>query len=138
LARGYHLAIDYGYSRREFFARTRGTLMCYRRHQADEDPYVDPGEKDMTAHVNFSDLIDAGSAAGLDLVGFRSQKDFLVDLGLLDVMQGLAESGTADSIARLQLLKNLILPPMMGERFRVLCQRKGVPERTLPGFGVKG
>ena len=134
LARGYHLAIDYGYRREELFAHRRGTLMCYRRHQAVEDPYADPGEKDLTAHVNFSDLIDAGSEVGLDLVGLRSQKDFLVDLGLLDVMSELAEAGNAAAITRLQLLKNLILPPMMGERFRVLLQRKGVSERALPGF----
>jgi SAM-dependent MidA family methyltransferase len=84
--------------------------------------------------VNFSNLIDAGAAAGLELAGFRSQKDFLVDLGLLEIMRQLGESGSARSVERLQRLKTLILPPMMGERFRVLLQRKGLPAAPLPGF----
>jgi len=135
LTRGYHLAIDYGCLREDFFSRPRGTLMCYRRHVADENPYADPGEKDVTAHVNFSDLIDAGREAGLDLAGYRTQKDFLIDLGLLELIRPLAEAGTADAVRRLQALKNLLLPPMMGERFKVLLQRKGVPPGDLPGFG---
>jgi SAM-dependent MidA family methyltransferase len=134
MIRGYHLAIDYGYVREDFFSHPRGTLMCYRRHVADEDPYQDPGEKDITAHVNFSDLIDAGREVGLDLRGYRAQKDFLVDLGLLEIMRPLAGSRAASSVKRLQALKNLILPPMMGERFRVLLQAKGVSSRELPGF----
>ena len=60
LKAGFHLAIDYGYLEREFYARPRGTLMCYWRHQVSEDPYVRIGEQDITAHVNFSDLIEAG------------------------------------------------------------------------------
>ena len=62
---GFHLAIDYGYLEREFYARPRGTLMCYWRHQVSEDPYIRIGEQDITAHVNFSDLIEAGRAASL-------------------------------------------------------------------------
>jgi SAM-dependent MidA family methyltransferase len=134
LRRGYHLAIDYGYLREAFFSRRNGTLMCYRKHQADEDPYDSPGEKDLTAHVNFSDLVDAGREAGLDLADFRSQKDFLVDLGLLEIMEPLARESTAASLRRLQSLKTLILPPMMGERFRVLLQCKGLEVGPLPGF----
>src|SRR5215510_5844928 len=61
LERGYHLAIDYGYEDREFYARPHGTLMCYWQHQATEDPYVRIGEQDMTAHVNFSDLMRVGT-----------------------------------------------------------------------------
>lgn len=134
IVHGYHLAIDYGYLRGEFFSRRRGTLMCYRRHIADEDPYRDPGEKDMTAHVNFSDLIDSGREAGLELMGYRSQKDVLVDLGLLEIIQALAGADDARSVQRLQALKTLILPGMMGERFRVLLQRKGVGPMGLAGF----
>ena len=134
---GYHLAIDYGHLREELFARPRGTLMCYRRHWADEDPYAAIGEKDITAHVNFSDLIDEGAEEGLEEVGYRTQMEFLIDLGLLDMMQPLAERADPASIQRLQALKNLLLPPMMGERFKVLLQRKGVPRVDLPGFGER-
>ena len=71
LDRGYHLAIDYGYQDREFYARPRGTLMCYWRHQAVEDPYIRIGEQDITAHVNFSDLIREGAAVGLAYRGVQ-------------------------------------------------------------------
>lgn len=131
---GFHLAIDYGYLREEMFARRQGTLMCYQHHRADEDPYSSIGDKDITAHVNFSDLIDSGTAAGLERAGYVKQMDFLIDLGILDLMAPLAERGDAASVGRVQALKNLLLPPMMGERFRILLQSKGLPARLLPGF----
>jgi SAM-dependent MidA family methyltransferase len=123
---GYHVAIDYGYLRDQFFSQARGTLMCYWRHQAHENPYINVGDQDITAHVNFSDLIDEGNAAGLDLVRFSSQKDFLVDLGILHEIQQLAYAGTAESMQRLLRMKNLIVPDRMGERFKVLVQEKNL------------
>jgi SAM-dependent MidA family methyltransferase len=124
LERGWHLAIDYGYLRREYFARSAGTLMCYWRHQAVEDPYVRIGEQDITAHVNFSDLMDAGAAASLETVEFTTQMNFLIGLGILDELQSLAAAPDAASIQRLQSLKKLLLPGGMGERFKVLIQSK--------------
>jgi SAM-dependent MidA family methyltransferase len=124
LERGYHLAIDYGYLRREYFARPTGTIMCYWRHQAVEDPYARIGEQDITAHVNFSDLIDAGLSASLETVAFTTQMQFLIDLGILKEIESLAAESNAGSIERLQALKKLILPGSMGERFKVLLQRK--------------
>jgi SAM-dependent MidA family methyltransferase len=124
LKAGFHLAIDYGYLNREFYARPRGTLMCYWRHQVSEDPYVRIGEQDITAHVNFSDLIEAGRAASLLETEFSTQMDFLIRLGFLDEMEVLVHSGTAESVERLQAMKKFILPGYMGERFKVLVQRK--------------
>ena len=77
LERGYHLAIDYGYLADEFYAQPRGTLMCYWQHQAVEDPYTRIGQQDITAHVNFSDLIDAGNEFGLETLRFTTQMDYL-------------------------------------------------------------
>ena len=74
---------------------------------------------------------------GLEEVGYRTQMEFLIDLGLLELMEPLATRGDAASVKRLQALKNLLLPPMMGERFKVLLQRKGVAPSRLPGFGKK-
>lgn len=119
LERGYHLAIDYGYLSDEYFAQPRGTLMCYWRHQAVENPYIRIGEQDMTAHVNFSDLIRAPK---LKTLLFTTQKDYLVQLGILDELQKLAAAGDAASMKRLVQIKKLILPGDMGERFKVLIQ----------------
>ena len=124
LKSGYHVAIDYGYLHREFYARPRGTLMCYWRHQVSEDPYVRIGEQDITAHVNFSDLIEAGIDKSLNFVSFSSQFQFLTGLGILDEIERLAHAQTAESISRIQSLKKLILPGSMGDRFKVLVQRK--------------
>jgi SAM-dependent MidA family methyltransferase len=124
LRRGFHLAIDYGYLDREFYARPRGTLMCYWRHQVSENPYLRIGEQDITAHVNFSDLIAVGRENSLETTEFSSQMEFLIGQGILDEMEPLAAAGTAASIARLQALKKLILPGSMGERFKVVVQRK--------------
>jgi len=121
LARGYHLAIDYGYLRDEFFAQPRGTLMCYWRHQAVEDPYVRIGEQDITAHVNFSDLMDEPA---FRTVRFTTQKDYLIELGILDEIEKLATAGDAASMQRLLRIKKLIVPGSMGERFKVLVQTK--------------
>ena len=124
LARGYHLAIDYGYLRDQFYAQPRGTLMCYWRHQAVENPYIRIGEQDMTAHVNFSDLIDEGAAVSLQTERMTNQMDYLIGLGILDEIQKLANAGDAASIQRLLRMKKLILPDSMGERFKVLIQSK--------------
>jgi len=124
LATGYHLAIDYGYQDREFYARPRGTLMCYWKHQAVEDPYTRIGEQDITAHVNFSDLMEAGKVAGLESISFTTQMDFLIQLGILQEIEALVPAISADTIQRLMAIKKLILPDAMGQRFKVLIQRK--------------
>jgi SAM-dependent MidA family methyltransferase len=121
LDRGYHVAIDYGYLRDDFYAQPHGTLMCYWRHQAVENPYIRIGEQDITAHVNFSDLMDEPS---LETVLFTTQKDYLIRLGILSEMEKLATAGDAVSMQRLLRMKKLILPGSMGERFKVLVQAK--------------
>jgi SAM-dependent MidA family methyltransferase len=120
LNRGYHLAVDYGYLRNEYFARPNGTLMCYWRHQAVEDPYIRIGEQDITAHVNFSDLMDEQS---LETILFTTQMDYLIRLGILDEIEKLATAGDAQSMQRLLKMKKLLLPGSMGERFKVLIQK---------------
>ncbi|MGR9580644.1 SAM-dependent methyltransferase, partial [Pandoraea sputorum] len=75
LARGVLLLIDYGFPAREYYhpQRGQGTLMCHYRHHAHDDPFYYPGLQDITAHVEFSGIADAGVEAGLDLLGFTSQ-----------------------------------------------------------------
>ena len=124
LRRGYHLAIDYGYEDREFYARPRGTLMCYWKHQVVEDPYVRIGEQDITAHVNFSDLMNTGDSAGLKTELFTTQMDFLIRMGVLRELEVLAPARNAAAVQRLIALKKLVLPGGMGERFKVLLQKK--------------
>ncbi len=82
--RGFLLTIDYGDKARALYTRERqrGTLACYFQHQLTERPLVRPGEQDITAHVNFSALIDEGRRQGLRLHTFTTQKAWLEAMGL--------------------------------------------------------
>lgn len=103
--------------------------MCYHRHQADDNPYNRVGEKDITAHVDFSALQKAGSEVGLDTLWFGEQYRFLLALGFFEELVRLEAAATDEKEARaLRLtLKNLIMPEAgMGETFKVLVQGKNV------------
>ncbi len=152
IERGFVLTIDYGYPAAELYAphRRDGTLLCYRQHQADDDPYSAVGEKDITTHVDFTALQQAGDEVGLRPLWFGEQYRFLMALGFVEELIRLQESCADEREARaLRLtLKNLILPEQgMGETFKVLVQGKGVdaPEllcarrlSTLPLAGLGG
>jgi SAM-dependent MidA family methyltransferase len=84
LARGFLLTIDYGATARRLYTRERrhGTLAVYARHRFLDRPLEEPGERDITAHVNFSALARAGSTAGMRAVEYTSQAAFLTGLGV--------------------------------------------------------
>jgi len=135
IEQGFALTIDYGYPAGELYAphRRAGTLMCYHRHQADDNPYDRVGEKDITAHVDFTALQKAGSEVGLATLSFSEQYRFLLGLGFFEELVRLEAAATDEKEARaLRLtLKNLIMPEAgMGETFKVLVQGKnvGTPE----------
>ena len=89
LQRGFILTIDYGDRARALYtaARKRGTLLCYFRHQVSERPLARPGEQDITAHVNFSALIDEGRRLGLRLHKFTTQRLWLQSLGIQEDLE---------------------------------------------------
>jgi SAM-dependent MidA family methyltransferase len=80
----YILTIDYGEKARSLYTRDRyrGTLACYFKHQLIDRPFVRPGQQDITAHVNFSALIDEGRRLGLHLSGYLTQKHWLEAQGI--------------------------------------------------------
>ena len=85
---GVILIVDYGFPAREYYhpQRSMGTLMCHYRHRAHGDPFYLPGLQDITAHVDFSALAHAAADAGLDVLGYASQADFLLNCGLTDIL----------------------------------------------------
>jgi SAM-dependent MidA family methyltransferase len=136
LHRGFVLTIDYGYPAEELYApfRRQGTLMCYHRHQAHDDPYRNPGGQDMTAHVDFTALQKAGAEEGLMPLYFGEQYRFLMALGFVEELVAMqARESDAQKARVLRMtLKNLILPEGgMGETFKVLVQGKGVGSPEL-------
>lgn len=136
LKQGFVLTVDYGYPAQELYAphRRAGTLMCYHRHQADENPYLLVGEKDITSHVDFTALQKAGEDVGVLPLWFGEQYRFLMGLGFFEELVKLEAAATCEQEARaLRLtLKNLIMPEAgMGETFKVLVQGKNVGSPTL-------
>ncbi len=138
LARGFVITIDYGDLAERLYVpeRSGGTLMAYHRHVASENVFDAPGEQDLTAHVNFSALIDAGKGKGLEETGFTTQERFLMALGETDEFRDLygPEENEASKLqARLQL-KRLLYPEGMGGLFKVLIQHLGMATPQLTGL----
>jgi SAM-dependent MidA family methyltransferase len=141
LKKGFVITIDYGYPRRELYSpeRNRGTLMCYYRHQASENPYMNIGEQDITAHVDFTSLAEAGEEAGLEVAGFTDQTHFLMGCGIEEEFRpvdGISRD-TLDTFSSNITLKKLLMPGGMGGTFKVLIQHKGMERPKLRGFSFK-
>lgn len=83
---GFLLTIDYGEKARTLYTpdRRHGTLVSYFKHQLTERPLLRPGEQDITAHVNFSALIDEGRRQGLRLHAYTTQRAWLEQMGIQD------------------------------------------------------
>lgn len=142
LTQGYALIIDYGYPVDELLQdhRLHGTLRGYRNHTVNELPLLDPGDQDITAHVDFTRLIGAGESGGMRLEGLTTQADFLERNGLGELLVDMQhqEGMIADVYYRAQAaVYRLIDPGGMG-RFRVLGMSRGVEASPLRGFVERG
>ncbi|HYZ82883.1 MAG TPA: SAM-dependent methyltransferase [Bryobacteraceae bacterium] len=118
---GYVLVIDYGYTERERLRLPQGTLMSYSRHQALEDVLDSPGERDITAHVNFTSLHESAVNIGFQVEWFESLAATLLRAGKRDDFAGVLEG---DDFRNRQLLKTLLYG--MGETFRTMLLSKNV------------
>ena len=134
LDKGALLLIDYGFPRREFYhqQRGRGTLMCHYRHLAHPDPFFWPGLQDVTVHVDFTSVIEAAHGAGLDLLGYAGQGQFLLNCGILERLAELPSDST-DYVRAAGAVNKLLLPHEMGELFKVIAIGRGIDE-GLVGF----
>ncbi|MEK7815717.1 MAG: SAM-dependent methyltransferase [Pseudomonadota bacterium] len=138
LAAGVLLLIDYGFPRAEFYhpQRSTGTLMCHYRHRAHADPLIFPGLQDITAHVDFTAIAEAGHTAGLALLGYTSQAAFLLDSGLEKIVATSNPDDVRAHLALTQQIKKLTLPHEMGELYKVIALGRGLPG-SLAGFGLQ-
>jgi len=128
LTQGAAFFIDYGFPEAEYYLpqRTGGTLMCHHAHTSDTDPLVGVGEKDITAHVNFTGIALAGQDAGWEVLGYTSQGRFLTNCGLGQALaQACAGEVTAASLKAQSALQTLIAEHEMGELFKVVGFAKG-------------
>lgn len=133
LARGLLLFIDYGFGRAEYYhpQRGEGTLMCHYRHRAHPDPFFLPGLQDITAHVDFTGVAEAGIEAGLELLGYATQAHFLVNAGLLQRLeQRRSPNPGANNLSYVPAaggVQKLLSPAEMGELFKVIALGRGIP-----------
>jgi SAM-dependent MidA family methyltransferase len=135
LTEGIVLMIDYGYPRAEYYRpeRSSGTLTAYARHQKSGQILYAPGAQDLTAHVEFTSLVEAAESAGLKLHGFCDQHHFLVGLSRLHFSDGVPTSAAAEK--ELRAFKTLMHPSLMGQSFKALCLEKfKTPQPPFAGF----
>jgi len=135
---GFVLTIDYGHEAPALYneRHNRGTLLAYRNHQVTENILDAPGEQDLTSHVNFTALQLWGRRAGLETTGLVTQSQFLVALGRANEFADLyePEQSEIEKLRARLLLKNLIHPEGLGEKFQVLIQHKGIENPRLTGL----
>ena len=128
IGRGYVFTVDYGYSQAEYYrpGRLTGTLLGHIGHRTSEEVLNNPGSMDITAHVDFTALVEAGLPVGLEPVSWLSQGAWLAQSpGVQQQLQQLAASGKANDIATIAHAKRLLLPFGMGETFKLLIQSRG-------------
>jgi SAM-dependent MidA family methyltransferase len=134
LQRGGLLFVDYGFPRREYYhpQRASGTLMCHYRQHAHDDPLFQPGLQDITAHVDFTAVAEAGAANGLQLLGYTTQAQFLINCGITDLLSVVSPADMAAYLPLASQAQKLLSPAEMGELFKVIALGKGVG--PLVGF----
>jgi SAM-dependent MidA family methyltransferase len=144
LRRGFIVLIDYGHDARELYspAHSAGTLTTFARHQSngsesspDTPAWLrNPGEQDLTAHVDFTSIRAAAEAEGLTAIAFLDQTYFL--LGLLPEIRN-PEMRNPQSAIRNSQLKTLVMPGGLGSTHKVLILGKGVGSPALRGCSFK-
>lgn len=122
---GLLLTIDYGHLQDDYYhpARTTGTLQTYHKHQKAENPLLSPGELDITAHVNFSQLQAAAEDAGFKKNWFGTQASYLTQYARewLLAMEQQPDPSHPELIRQFQTLTH---PSMLGSKFSVLEMQK--------------
>jgi SAM-dependent MidA family methyltransferase len=132
---GVILMIDYGFSAREYYhpQRNLGTLMCHYQQYAHTDPLINVGLQDITAHVDFTSIAYAGVNHGLQLSGFCSQAQFLMNCGILELMSQVSPQDMARYAPLAAAAQKLLSPAEMGDLFKVIAFSKNL-DVDLIGF----
>jgi len=115
------ITIDYGHTHSSYYAASRktGTLRCYHQHQADEEPLILPGLKDITAHVDFTQLGKTYLQHGHQLTHFSSQSHYLTTQAK-NWLLSLEENLCPENFKLIRQFQTLTHPTTMGHQFYVL------------------
>lgn len=136
LKQGLVLTIDYGFPFETYYApeRNQGTLRAYFQHRMTDEILERVGAQDLTAHVDFTTLSNVGEASGLQTFSFTDQHHYLVALAepFLKTLESTTDPRNPDFQKTIRAFKTLMHPEMMGTRFQVLAQGKGISCDALP------
>ncbi|MFQ6023664.1 MAG: class I SAM-dependent methyltransferase [Acidiferrobacterales bacterium] len=137
LQAGVLLLFDYGFPRAEFYhpQRNQGTLMCHYRHRNHDDPLILVGLQDITAHVDFTAIAEAGQSSGLSFLGYTSQAAFLLSSGLDELVAASDPNARRQHLELAQQVNKLTSPAEMGELYKVIALGRGV-DIDLQGFAL--
>lgn len=127
IATGCLTIIDYGDTAEELYAphRMAGTLMCYRRHTASDQPYMYVGEQDITAHVDFTACERTAREVGFHEVRVETQQSYLLRGGILNLLQEHHDPDPFSPVARRnRAIRQLLLSDQMSELFKVMTAVK--------------
>lgn len=136
LEKGVILLSDYGYGEAEYYhpQRMLGTLTCFYQHREAPNPLEQVGLKDITAHVNFTQVAEEAVLNGCQLAGYTNQNTFLIATGLAESAKQLEDTMNEVQTFHLhQAIKQLTWPTEMGERVKVMALKKNY-ELPLMGF----
>jgi len=130
LESGYLITVDYGAESCDLYdasLRPQGTLRAFSRHQFVDEVLVQPGDYDITANVNWTQVQRVGERFGFTTVAFGQQDRFLMDAGLLEELTREMSrcSSEADKLALSAGAREMIMPGGMGASFQVLVQKRG-------------
>jgi SAM-dependent MidA family methyltransferase len=127
VASGALVVVDYGFPRHEYYhsQRREGTLVGHYRHRVHADPFLWPGLSDLTAHVDFTAIAEAGERGGAEVAGFATQASFLVGCGILDLLAALGPPDSAVYLRAAAAVQKLVSPAEMGELFKVMLLSRG-------------
>lgn len=139
LKKGFIITIDYGFLSEELYSeyRRNGTIVSYNKHRVHDNVYLNPGEQDITSHVNFSALHHWGVKYGLESLGIVHLADFLLPLGFKNYLQQSLSQENGQSLISLIKKESFIARTLlidMGYKYKVLIQGKGIAPASLTGL----
>lgn len=142
---GMILIADYGFNASDRFAsyRAEGSIACYENHHRFDNPLERVGRRDISTHVDFTDLAMSATELGWSFLGYSDQHHFLI--GAAEAWLRSCEGKTdAATQKEWRLLQTLLHPETMGRQFKFLGLGKEIDiDSKLSGFryerpGLKG
>lgn len=135
LQQGAIVMIDYGFSAREFYhpQRNQGTLMCHYQHYAHGNPLIHVGLQDITAHVNFTAIAQTALDNDMQVAGFTTQAQFLINCGITALLNQVPAEDIVQYLPLVAAAQKLISPAEMGDLFKVIALTKQLSS-PLIGF----